>query len=83
MKKLVFTALAVVAFSAVAMAKTGEVKGSDLLSYEDTDCVSETADKMDCLDPENKLSAEEANKIYQILYNNCIGAGPVNRLTQG
>lgn len=33
MKKLVFTALAVVAFSGVAMAKTGEVKENEIKDY--------------------------------------------------
>lgn len=80
-KKLVFTALAVVAFSGAAMANTGEVKVINSLAF-DNDCSVETIKKMDALDPNNELSPTEAGTIYQILYDNCIGKSMTKSLTQ-
>ena len=73
MKKLVFTALAVVAFSGVTRTNTAVKSEINMLSLKIKDCASETIDKMDCLDPDNELSSVQANTIYQVLYDNCVG----------
>lgn len=73
MKKLVFTAFAVVAFSGVAMANTADKSEFNMLSLKIKDCASETIDKMDCLDPDNELSSMQTNAIYQVLYDKCVG----------
>jgi hypothetical protein len=82
MKKLVFTALAVVAFSGVAMANKVAENEMKLFYLLDKDCVLETADKMECLDPGNELSPQEAAAIYNILYSKCTGGGTVKSITQ-
>lgn len=61
-KKLVFTALAVVAFSATSFAETREVKVDEILF---TACEDEAMGKMDSLDPEDEMPPEEAHNVYR------------------
>ena len=70
MKKLLFTALAVVAFSGVAMADTLEVK-EDKVFYED--CYTQAADYVDNVyDPNGTHTAEQNNVIYQAYLAGCL-----------
>lgn len=80
MKKLFFTALAVVAFSGVSMASTVEVKERVLLSNEikielqkkvveeDSNCYDRA---MDIMDKMTDLSPVEAYEIWLVLTENC------------
>ncbi|TWI02367.1 hypothetical protein IQ05_00613 [Flavobacterium tiangeerense] len=81
MKKLVFTALAVVAFSGAAMAKTGEVKEdvvvsdklkvevpSKLVEDEDNKCMDNAMNFIDFLDIDDDVINEQ---IWQILIADC------------
>lgn len=75
MKKLVFTALAVVAFSGAAMAKTGvviETAVGCVLNVEDPDeCQKFAMDFIEELDPNNEMSSIDANNAYQDLLDMC------------
>ncbi|QZK91451.1 hypothetical protein K5V07_13470 [Flavobacterium sp. CHNK8] len=79
MKKLLFTALAVVAFSGAAIAKTGEVKEeyatSDVLYTEQgDDCQEFAADFIDEYDANHvgeEMDALTANNVYQVLLEVC------------
>jgi hypothetical protein len=79
--KLVFTALAMVAFSGIAMANTLEVNESlntvesngNLISiiYEDGDCTMWAVDTLDNFDRDNELTPIEAHNAYQELIALC------------
>jgi hypothetical protein len=68
MKKLVFTALAVVAFSATSFAETREVKVDEILF---TECEDWAMDQMALQDPGDQLPPEEAHDNYRSLVENC------------
>ena len=80
MKKLVFIALAVVAFSGVSMAGTLEIK-----EVKKEDNKKETVPPDHCqefamdfiaeLDPNNEMSPVDANNAYQDLLEMCCNAG--------
>ena len=71
MKKLVFTALAVVAFSGVSMAKTIEApeKDSEIQTklVEEVDCYGRAMNILDKLE----VSPVEAYEIWMVLTANC------------
>ena len=72
-KKLLFSAVAVLAFNGVAMAnETIDDKDVSVLSFELKDCGMETIEKMDCLDPDHELSEMQTFTIYEILYDYCV-----------
>jgi hypothetical protein len=69
MKKLLFTALAVVAFSGVAMASNLEVKEMEVLSEE---CYVEAGDYLDNeYDPNGTRTDEQNEAAYQGYYAAC------------
>lgn len=69
MKKLLFTALAVMAFSGVAMADTLEVK-EDKVFYED--CYTQAANYVDNVyDPNGTHSPQQNDAAYQGYYQAC------------
>jgi hypothetical protein len=69
MKKLVFTALAVVAFSVAAMAKTKEVKEKVLF----TDCSSVAQDKLETYEKDNGcLTGNQATLMYKLFHDRCV-----------
>lgn len=70
MKKLLFTALAVVAFSGVSFAATKEIKVvEEKVLF--TDCVAVAIAATETADPESKWTAEQTNAFYQGIYNAC------------
>jgi hypothetical protein len=76
MKKLVFTALAVVAFSGVAMANSVEVK-EDKVFYED--CYTKAADYVDKIyDKDGTHTNEENNVVYQAYLAGCLKANVIS-----
>ena len=69
MKKLLFTALTIVAFSGAAMAGTHEVKEMEILSE---DCYLQAADYVDTVyDPNGTHTAAENEAAYQGYYAGC------------
>lgn len=68
MKKLVFTAFAVVAFSGVAMANTVEAKEEVVLV---TDCENWAMDFLDNWDSDNEASGVGAHDVYRELVEMC------------
>ncbi len=73
MKKLFFTAIALLAFSGISMASTVEVKESAV-----TDCYSRAGDYIDNVyDPCGTHTAEENNAVYQAFLAGCLKPGKV------
>jgi len=73
MKKLLFTALAVVTFSGGAMAETQEIKDKELL-VESNDCYNQAADYVsNVFDPDGVKSDSENEAAYQGYYAACEG----------
>ena len=77
MKKLLFTALAVVVFSGVAMAKTGEVKDNEIkdLKIENNVIADPCKDEQDAAVTEclaNGCSKDEAFYFGAIAWGNCM-----------
>jgi hypothetical protein len=69
MKKLVFTALAVVAFSATSFAATKEVKENKVYG---NDCYQKAADYVSNeYDPNNTHTQEQNEAAYQAYYAGC------------
>lgn len=84
MKKLLFTALAVVAFNGIAMANTIEVKEeiiSNSIKIELTnqqaevkDCYTKAADYVDNVyDPNGNHSSTQNNAVFQAYLDGCLG----------
>jgi hypothetical protein len=71
MKKLFFTAIALVAFSVVSMAKTGDSKTVIELPLIEIDCIKVAIAALDAADPNNEMSPVQANTFYQAMYNAC------------
>lgn len=72
MKKLLFSAVALVAFSSVSMGNTMELEAT--ISNEDC-CMYSAADQLEWMDADNSMTGAEANGLYQYLYNLCIEIG--------
>ncbi|MGZ9676884.1 hypothetical protein [Flavobacterium sp. GNP001] len=72
MKKLVFTALAVVAFSGAAIAKTEEVKEVKEETLF-TNCSTVAQDKLEKYEKDNGcLSGAGATLMYKLFYDRCV-----------
>ena len=73
MKKLFFSAVALVAFSSVSMGNTLEVSLTDELSIQprEIDCVAVAIAALDAADPNNTMTQAQANAFYQAQYNDC------------
>lgn len=68
MKKLIFTTLAMVAFSGVAVANTvEEVEDKTLF----TECENWAIDQMTLTDPDNQMPPEEAHDEYRYYVELC------------
>ncbi len=75
MKKMIFTAMAVLAFSAVSVAKTGEVKEvKEKVLF--TDCIAVAIAATDAADPNHKWTSEQANKFFQAILDACAASKP-------
>ncbi|TDP61934.1 hypothetical protein [Flavobacterium dankookense] len=84
MKKLFFSAVALIAFSSVSMANNitieeesisniNKIEQKRILDDPKTDfCSNIAADVLSSRDPDNKLSSVEAYRIYQISLNACL-----------
>ena len=64
MKKLLFSAIALVAFSGVSMANTIEEERT-------IDCVQVAIAALDAADPNNTMTNVQAHNFYQAQYNAC------------
>ncbi|MFV8345143.1 hypothetical protein [Flavobacterium sp. ZB4P13] len=72
MKKLLFTALAVVAFSGVAMAGTHEVKEVKEVEVVAEDCTTKAMNYIDNVyDPNGTRTPEQNHAAYQGYYQGC------------
>ncbi|OUD36562.1 hypothetical protein [Flavobacterium sp. FPG59] len=82
MKKLVFIALAVVAFSGAAMAKTEEVKEVKEETLF-TDCSTVAQNKLEKYEKENGcLTGTQATLIYKLFYNRCVSDNKVPHISE-
>lgn len=79
MKKLLFTALAVVAFSGVAMANNLEVEKAVVFN---DPCASKAADYTDSQDPNGTNSPEKNNENYRAYYQGCYDEQQTPRITE-
>lgn len=77
MKKLLFTAIAVIAFSGVAMAETIELKfveNHEMFVLPADNCQTfamDFIDEYDCSNPGEEMDAITANNVFQELLNMC------------
>ena len=65
MKKLFFTAIALVAFSGISMASVVEVKVEKDVPVLKVDCVKVAIAAMDAADPNNVFTHEQAYEFFQ------------------
>ncbi|MCZ8330613.1 MAG: hypothetical protein O9282_04805 [Flavobacterium sp.] len=73
MKKIFFSAVALVAFSSVSMANTIEIDEKIILDSPKTDfCSNVAADVLCELDPYDELTPTQANAVYQIAMYICL-----------
>ena len=73
MKKLLFSAIALVAFSSVSMGNTVELEVTKVVDDPQTDfCSIVAADVMTSIDPGNNLSDVTYNQMYQSALNLCL-----------
>lgn len=73
MKKLLFSAVALVAFSSVSMGNTIDIKETTVVDDPQTDfCSIVAADVMTSIDPGNNLSDATYNQMYQSALNLCL-----------
>ena len=68
MKKLFFTAIALVAFSGVSMASNIEITDEN----PPVDCVAVAIAALDAADPNNQMTSLQAHNFYQGQYDACI-----------
>jgi hypothetical protein len=71
MKKLFFTAIALVAFSGISMASTVEVKVEKDMPVLNVDCVKVAIAALDAADPNNEMTQAQADKFFQGQLNAC------------
>jgi hypothetical protein len=79
MKKLLFTALAVVAFSGVSVAGTKEIKVVEQKVLF-TDCVAVAIVATETADPESEWTAAQTNAFYQGIYDACQTSQPKDKV---
>ena len=73
MKKLLLSAIALVAFSSVSMGNTVELEVTKVVDDPQTDfCSIVAADVMISIDPGNNLSDVTYNQMYQSALNLCL-----------
>ncbi len=66
MKKLLFSAFAVIAFAGSSFA------GKNVENKKSVDCVSVAIDYLDAVDPDYSLNQEQVNFVFQLAYQTCL-----------
>lgn len=73
MKKFMFTALVLVAFSGVSMANTVEEKDDELLRKSNRECAQIAINYVDYFEAEyGFVNESDADLLFDIVYNTCV-----------
>jgi hypothetical protein len=70
MKKVIFSAIAMIAFVGTSMANASEIKKSEVFLVVKT-CEEKAMDYLDARDPNNVLTSTQAHEIYTAFLSGC------------
>jgi hypothetical protein len=72
MKKLFFTAVALITFSGVSLAENSIIKKKEVKSIIKVDCIIVAINWLNAVDPDGSAGSVLAHNIYQVAYERCL-----------